>query len=105
MYIFYTEPKDIMQELAATELTHRNWRYHKVLQAWLTKDQIVEPIQVSPGTERGSYIFFNQSSWQRMRQDFLLNYEDLDDHIPSNGNGNANLIGQGNLSSMVSNLS
>ncbi|KAI4183539.1 MAG: hypothetical protein L6R41_005339 [Letrouitia leprolyta] len=30
-WIFYTQPRDLMQELAATELTQRNWRYHKEL--------------------------------------------------------------------------
>ena len=36
--IFYQMPHDIMQELAAQELTARDWRWHKVLRQWLQKD-------------------------------------------------------------------
>ena len=31
-------PHDIMQELAAQELTARDWRWHKLLRQWLQKD-------------------------------------------------------------------
>ncbi|KAL8831029.1 MAG: hypothetical protein Q9170_005479, partial [Blastenia crenularia] len=53
-WIFYTQPRDLMQELAATELTGRNWRYHKELMMWLTKDTTYgEPVPLGDGTERG----------------------------------------------------
>ncbi|KAL8933941.1 MAG: hypothetical protein Q9216_006150, partial [Gyalolechia sp. 2 TL-2023] len=53
-WIFYTQPRDLMQELAASELTSRNWRYHKELMMWLTKDTAFgEPVPLGDGTERG----------------------------------------------------
>ena len=90
-WIFYTQPRDIMQELAATELyvsivarmgtytdtnrTNRNWRYHKELMMWLTKDQAYgEPIPISPEAEKGSYVFFNHQTWQRARVSQALSH-------------------------------
>ncbi|KAL8754163.1 MAG: hypothetical protein Q9184_005200 [Pyrenodesmia sp. 2 TL-2023] len=93
-WIFYTQPRDLMQELAATELTGRNWRYHKELMMWLTKDTTyAEPQQLGDGTERGSYIFFNQRTWQRARSDFVLSYESLAPHSGINSAGSGALGG------------
>ena len=87
-WIFYTQPRDIMQELAAVELTNRNWRYHKELMMWLTKDvSMGEPIQISETAEKGSYVFFNHRTWQRARSEFVLSYDLLDNHISVNGQG------------------
>ena len=48
--------------------TNRNWRYHKELSMWLTKDQtLADPIPISMEAEKGSYVFFNQNAWQRIR--------------------------------------
>ena len=47
--------------------TNRNWRYHKELKQWLTKDTNFEPVRVSPTEERGYYIFFDPNLWQRQR--------------------------------------
>lgn len=66
-YIFYTMPRDAMQEAAAVELTNRNWRYHKELKMWLTKDPMSEPIQQSDQAERGIYIFFDPQSWEKIK--------------------------------------
>ncbi|KAL9601459.1 MAG: hypothetical protein Q9219_002525 [cf. Caloplaca sp. 3 TL-2023] len=87
-WIFYTQPRDLMQELAASELTGRNWRYHKELMTWLTKDTTyAEPVPLGDGTERGSYIFFNHRSWQRARSEFVLSYESLAPHSGGAGGG------------------
>ncbi|KAL8727189.1 MAG: hypothetical protein Q9166_006226 [cf. Caloplaca sp. 2 TL-2023] len=100
IWIFYFQPRDVMQEFAATELTNRNWRYHKELQMWLTKDLnsglapglgsgaggANEPvISGDRQSERGSYIIFNPRTWQRARTEFELKYEDLDNHIQLGG--------------------
>ncbi|KAI9651930.1 MAG: hypothetical protein M1829_002107 [Trizodia sp. TS-e1964] len=77
-YIFYTMTRDIMQEVAAAELTSRNWRYHKELKQWLTKDPNYDPVRLTTHEERGFYIFFNPASWQRERREFQLQYESLD---------------------------
>ncbi|KAH3674803.1 hypothetical protein WICMUC_003006 [Wickerhamomyces mucosus] len=76
-YIFYTKPKDILQELTARELMVRNWRYHKDLQVWLTKELNTEPVQQSPTSERGFYIFFDPSTWEKVRKEFILYYQSI----------------------------
>jgi hypothetical protein len=47
--------------------TNRNWRYHKKLQMWLTKDDMMLPQPVNAGSERGFYIFFDPKTWARDR--------------------------------------
>jgi len=76
-YIFYTRTKDVLQELSARELINRNWRYHKELQVWLTKDSNTEPIQQSPQSERGLYIFFDPHNWEKVRKEFILYYQSI----------------------------
>lgn len=73
-YIFYTRPRDTLQEYAARELVARNWRYHRDIQVWLTKDSNVEPVLVSPDVERGVYIFFDPHNWEKIRKEFVLHY-------------------------------
>ncbi len=52
----------------ATDRTNRNWRYHKELRMWLTKDvSLGEPVQLSPEKEQGSYSFWNPQTWEKMR--------------------------------------
>jgi CCR4-NOT transcription complex subunit 2 len=51
-----------------TTFSHnRNWRYHKKLQQWLTKDDMMVPQTLGNGTERGYYIFFDIKQWSRER--------------------------------------
>ena len=96
--IFYQTPRDIAQELAAQELTAREWRWHKVLRQWLQKDTResntgsslplvdlaggapigAQPVRVGERSERGVYIFFDATNWQRERREFVLDYEQLD---------------------------
>ncbi|KAI9756698.1 MAG: hypothetical protein M1815_003063 [Lichina confinis] len=82
-FIFYSSPRDIMQELAAVELTNRMWRYHKELKQWLTKDEGSEPVRISSTEERGCYIIFDTVTWQRTRREFVLRYEDLEGRLVS----------------------
>lgn len=85
-FIFYSQPRDAMQEMAAHELCvfyyslalsrsacararrrltrgglcasryKHNWRYHKELRLWLTKEAGTEPVQKTATFERGSYM-------------------------------------------------
>ncbi|KAK3636539.1 transcriptional regulator [Elasticomyces elasticus] len=98
--IFYQNPLDYRQELAALELTARDWRYHKKLRTWLQKDSpsstatssgsslpIIdlapgvpvgrESVRV-PGGERGVYVFFDARGWRRERREFVLEYGELE---------------------------
>lgn len=65
-FIFYATPRDALQEVAAQELYNRNWRYHKELHLWLTKEQNTEPTQKTQIYERGNYVFFDPSSWEKV---------------------------------------
>ncbi|KAK9749701.1 hypothetical protein RND81_02G144700 [Saponaria officinalis] len=75
-YIFYSMPKDEAQLYAAYELHRRGWLFHKELRVWLTKIPNVEPLVKTPIYERGSYKFFDPTSWQETQKDnFALQYE------------------------------
>ena len=66
-YIFYDTPRDVEQEYAAMELTNRNWRYHKTLGLWITKDAsgYGEPKPISNDAEHGRYVVFNVKNWAK----------------------------------------
>ncbi|KAK5167064.1 transcriptional regulator [Saxophila tyrrhenica] len=96
--VFYQNPRDALQELAATELISREWRWHKLLRQWLQKDtreassssslQLVDltngapvgtqPIRTSERGEKGVYVFFDAMNWRRERRVLELDYEHLD---------------------------
>ncbi|KAK2746684.1 hypothetical protein FQN57_003028 [Myotisia sp. PD_48] len=82
-YIFYSMPRDIMQELVAEELMGRKWRYHKIERAWLTRDDTYpSPVEVERGiSERGVYLWWDTNSWKKTRRDFILRYADLDNRL------------------------
>lgn len=77
-WIFYSCPADVKQQMAAVELHSRNWRWHKKLQVWLTKDEHMTPQILSPNHERGYYIVWDTSNWRKERREFTLHYGDLD---------------------------
>lgn len=68
-YIFYSMPRDIMQELAAEELMGRKWRYHKIERCWLTRDETYPgPVDVERGvSERGVYLIWDPTTWKKIR--------------------------------------
>lgn len=68
-YIFYSMPRDIMQELVAEELMGRKWRYHKLERCWLTRDEgYPGPVDVERGvSERGVYLLWDPASWKKIR--------------------------------------
>jgi hypothetical protein len=78
-YIFYTMPNDPLQSSAAVELYNRDWRYHKELQIWFRRMPGTEPIVKTQTYERGSYIYFDIGTWEKMRKDnFVLEYDKLE---------------------------
>jgi CCR4-NOT transcription complex subunit 2 len=68
-YIFYSMPRDIIQELVAEELMGRKWRYHKLERCWLTRDETYPgPVDVERGmSERGVYLLWDPASWKKIR--------------------------------------
>ncbi|GFF55703.1 NOT2 family protein [Aspergillus lentulus] len=85
-YIFYSMPRDIVQELAAEELMGRKWRYHKIERCWLTRDETYPgPVDVEPRvSERGVYLIWDPTTWKKIRREFILRYEDLDNRLDHN---------------------
>ncbi|KAE8146090.1 NOT2 family protein [Aspergillus avenaceus] len=85
-YIFYSMPRDIMQEVVAEELMGRKWRYHKIERCWLTRDETYPgPVDVERGvSERGVYLIWDPASWKKIRREFILRYEDLDNRMDPN---------------------
>ncbi|KAG9324780.1 hypothetical protein KVV02_005371 [Mortierella alpina] len=98
-YMFYSMPRDALQDAAAAELYNRHWRYHKELRLWLMKDQSSEQSK-TPTFERGSYIFFDPNSWEKVKKDFIVMYDALEERrqvsaLQSNVNGAAGSHGIG----------
>lgn len=77
-YLFYAFPRDACQEGAAQELYARSWRFHKELRLWLSKDPSVDSIK-GPGCERGVYIFFDPGTWSRIKKEWILYYDQLEE--------------------------
>ncbi len=46
---------------------NRNWRWHKKLQIWLTKDDLMMPQVLGPTHERGYYIVWDTINWRKER--------------------------------------
>ncbi|CAG8677267.1 669_t:CDS:2 [Ambispora leptoticha] len=83
-YIFYSMPRDILQEVAAQELYNRNWRYHREQKLWLTKEPGTEPAMKSPTFERGNYIIFDPNNWEKTKEIYYM-YDSLEDRPPMMG--------------------
>uniref|UniRef100_A0A093VDL7 Structural maintenance of chromosomes protein 2 n=2 Tax=Talaromyces marneffei TaxID=37727 RepID=A0A093VDL7_TALMA len=66
-YIFYSMPRDVLQELVAEELMGRKWRYHKVERCWLTRDENYPgPVDVERGAIHKQ--FWRADQQHRLRQ-------------------------------------
>jgi len=81
-YIFYTMPKEAIQEAAAQELYNRNWRYHKQLRIWLAKELGSEDVVKGLGCERGLYLYFDPINWEKKKREFIIYYEQLEERGP-----------------------
>jgi hypothetical protein len=79
-YIFYSMPRDILQEAAAQELYKRRWRLHKEYKLWLTKETFEsEPLAKGVDFERDIYIFFDPSTWTRVQKEWLLYFDQIEE--------------------------
>jgi CCR4-NOT transcription complex subunit 2 len=97
-YIFYSMPRDILQEAAAQELYRRGWRFHKEFKLWLTKENLeTEPIVKGPDFERGVYVFFDPSSWTRVTKEWILYFDQLEERNRDLNSASAWLHSQGSI--------
>ncbi|UZJ53419.1 hypothetical protein CBS101457_002739 [Exobasidium rhododendri] len=79
-FIFYSTPRDILQEVAAQELYNRNWRFYRGgLNLWLTKEENVQPTHKDLRAEKGMYIFWDPVSWSKVSREFVLAYDALEE--------------------------
>ncbi|RDB14635.1 General negative regulator of transcription subunit 2 [Hypsizygus marmoreus] len=83
-FMFYSSPRDALQEIAAQELWNRNWRYHKDLRLWITKESGTSPSQKVPGGEEGQYTFWDPDNWMKERKEMTVLYADLEEkNVPA----------------------
>ncbi|KZT28743.1 hypothetical protein NEOLEDRAFT_1128937 [Neolentinus lepideus HHB14362 ss-1] len=78
-FMFYSSPRDAMQEVAAQELWNRNWRYHKELRLWITKEAGTNASHKLAGGESGTYTYWDPDSWEKARKDMAVMYADLEE--------------------------
>lgn len=94
-YMFYSYPRDALQELAAQELYAppplpsipqltlcsyaRSWRFHKEQRVWLTKDGSAQASSKVPGGETGAWVVFDPEAWARERKEATVLWADLEE--------------------------
>ncbi|KAL0064315.1 transcriptional regulator [Marasmius tenuissimus] len=78
-FMFYSSPRDALQEVAAQELWNRNWRFHKELRIWITKESNTPASQKIPMGETGQYTYWDPENWMKERKDMTVLYSDLEE--------------------------
>lgn len=69
--------------LVSTQIRHnRNWRFHKEVRLWLTKESGTAPSQKASTYERGVYTFFDPESWERVKKETVIMYDLLEEKAP-----------------------
>ncbi|KAF8746519.1 NOT2 / NOT3 / NOT5 family, partial [Rhizoctonia solani] len=78
-FMFYSSPRDVLQEMASQELYNRNWRFHKERRVWLTKESGTSPSQKTSTHESGVYTFFDPENWERVKMHARIQYDQLEE--------------------------
>ncbi|KAI8818435.1 uncharacterized protein EV422DRAFT_188129 [Fimicolochytrium jonesii] len=85
-YLFYAQPRESLQEAAAQELYNRSWRFHKELKLWVSKDRSPESLAAEAaiatkgvGFERGIFVFFDPGVWGRVKKEWVVYYDQLEE--------------------------
>lgn len=60
LFIFYTFTQDALQMLAAKEMHVRGWKYHKILQIWISPCSENVDLEWIPGI----YKYFHYKEWK-----------------------------------------
>ncbi|EJU02941.1 hypothetical protein DACRYDRAFT_94109 [Dacryopinax primogenitus] len=95
-FMFYSSPRDILQEVAAQELYNRHWRFHKDLGMWVTKEpEYNDPSQTGPGTEtsetnkrlngageKAVYTYWDVEKWDKERKEDVVMFDALEERQP-----------------------
>ncbi|KAJ7037799.1 NOT2 family protein [Mycena alexandri] len=78
-FMFYSSARDALQEVAAQELWNRNWRYHKDLRLWITKESGTAPSAKVPGGEQGLYTIWDAEAWGKEHKEMSVLYAELEE--------------------------
>ncbi|KAF8208521.1 hypothetical protein K438DRAFT_276083 [Mycena galopus ATCC 62051] len=78
-FMFYASARDALQEVAAQELWNRNWRYHKEMRLWITKESGTAPSAKVPGGEQGLYTIWDADSWGKEHKEMSVLYAELEE--------------------------
>ncbi|KAJ6466309.1 hypothetical protein C8R45DRAFT_485452 [Mycena sanguinolenta] len=78
-FMFYASARDALQEVAAQELWNRNWRYHKEMRLWITKESGTAPSAKVPGGEQGLYTIWDADSWGKEHKEMNVLYAELEE--------------------------
>uniref|UniRef100_A0AC34QZL1 NOT2/NOT3/NOT5 C-terminal domain-containing protein n=1 Tax=Panagrolaimus sp. JU765 TaxID=591449 RepID=A0AC34QZL1_9BILA len=77
-FLFYNCPNEAYQMVAANELYQRDWRYHKTLQAWLTRATFTGVKEQTTQYEKGAYHVFDPVQWRKIPKEMTLEYKELE---------------------------
>ncbi|KAJ7644408.1 hypothetical protein FB45DRAFT_897843 [Roridomyces roridus] len=87
-FMFYASARDALQEVAAQELWNRNWRYHKELRLWITKESGTAPSAKVPGGEQGLYTIWDAENWGKEHKEMSVLYAELEEkNVPAFASG------------------
>jgi len=78
-FMFYSSPRDALQEVAAQELYNRSWRFHKSLHIWIIKENGAAQAQKMAGGEHGTYIYWDVDNWVKARKELTVMYADIEE--------------------------
>jgi CCR4-NOT transcription complex subunit 2 len=74
----------------------RNWRFHKELRLWITKEAGTSTSQKIPGGEQGTYTIWDPENWGKERKEMAVVYADLEEKsIPAFVQGPGLVLAQG----------
>jgi CCR4-NOT transcription complex subunit 2 len=58
---------------------NRQWRYHKELRLWITKETGAPSSAKIPGGEQGTYSYWDPENWEKSRKEMTVLYADLEE--------------------------
>lgn len=81
-WMFYSNPNDRMQMLAAEELFQRNWKFHKEEKIWISRTRNIEARVKNSNYEEGTFMVWDVESWKKVPRDMKVEYAKLAPDYP-----------------------
>lgn len=76
-WIFYSNPNDHMQTMAANELYKRLWKYHIEEKIWLTRPRNIDARVKNQTYEEGTFMVWDTENWKKVARDLKVEYSKL----------------------------